>query len=114
VTPTSALSAALFYVTNKTTTTFDVTYLAGIDRYVRSIGPYSLSMRVITLILLFISSASLAQPIVNAGSDKTIPAFGTINGNNFSTDTIRANQVWLMDLCLREAGFAIHQFCGLK
>lgn len=30
VTPTSALSAALFYVTNKTTTTFDVTYLAGL------------------------------------------------------------------------------------
>lgn len=29
-TPTSALSAALFYVTNKTTTTFDVTYLAGL------------------------------------------------------------------------------------
>lgn len=30
VTPTSALSAALFYVDNKTTTTFDVVYLAGI------------------------------------------------------------------------------------
>jgi len=30
VTPTSALSAALFYVTNKTTTTFDVMYLAGL------------------------------------------------------------------------------------
>ncbi len=30
VTPTSALSAALFYVTNKTTTTFDVVYLAGL------------------------------------------------------------------------------------
>lgn len=30
VTPTSALSAALFYVTNKTTTTFDVTYMAGL------------------------------------------------------------------------------------
>lgn len=30
VTPTSALSAALFYVTNKTTTSFDVTYLAGL------------------------------------------------------------------------------------
>ncbi len=30
VTPTNALSAALFYVTNKTTTTFDVTYLAGL------------------------------------------------------------------------------------
>lgn len=30
VTPTAALSAALFYVTNKTTTTFDVTYLAGL------------------------------------------------------------------------------------
>lgn len=30
VTPTSALSAAVFYVTNKTTTTFDVTYLAGL------------------------------------------------------------------------------------
>lgn len=30
VTPTLALSAALFYVTNKTTTTFDVMYLAGL------------------------------------------------------------------------------------
>lgn len=30
VTPTAALSAALFYVTNKTTTSFDVTYLAGL------------------------------------------------------------------------------------
>ena len=30
VTPTSVLGAALFYVTNKTTTTFDVTYLAGL------------------------------------------------------------------------------------
>lgn len=30
VTPTNVLSAALFYVTNKTTTTFDVVYLAGI------------------------------------------------------------------------------------
>jgi hypothetical protein len=30
VTPTAALSAALFYVTNKTTTTFDVTFLAGL------------------------------------------------------------------------------------
>lgn len=30
VTPTSALSAAFFYVTNKTTTTFDVVYLAGL------------------------------------------------------------------------------------
>lgn len=30
VTATNALSAALFYVTNKTTTTFDVTYLAGL------------------------------------------------------------------------------------
>lgn len=30
VTPTSALSAALFYVTNKTATAFDVTYLAGL------------------------------------------------------------------------------------
>lgn len=30
VTPTSVLSAALFYVTNKTTTTFDVTYMAGL------------------------------------------------------------------------------------
>lgn len=30
VTPTAVLSAALFYVTNKTTTTFDVTYLAGL------------------------------------------------------------------------------------
>lgn len=30
VTPTAALSAALFYVTNKTATTFDVTYLAGL------------------------------------------------------------------------------------
>lgn len=30
VTPTNALSAALFYVTNKTTTTFDVMYLAGL------------------------------------------------------------------------------------
>lgn len=30
VTPTSALAAAVFYVTNKTTTTFDVTYLAGL------------------------------------------------------------------------------------
>jgi len=30
VTPTSMLSAAVFYVTNKTTTTFDVTYLAGL------------------------------------------------------------------------------------
>lgn len=30
VTPTSALSAALFYVTNKTTTTFDVVYMAGL------------------------------------------------------------------------------------
>lgn len=30
VTPTSSLSAALFYVTNKTTTTFDVVYLAGL------------------------------------------------------------------------------------
>ena len=30
VTPTAALSAAFFYVTNKTTTTFDVTYLAGL------------------------------------------------------------------------------------
>lgn len=30
ITPTTALSAALFYVTNKTTTTFDVTYLAGL------------------------------------------------------------------------------------
>ena len=30
VTPTSELSAALFYVTNKTTTTFDVMYLAGL------------------------------------------------------------------------------------
>jgi hypothetical protein len=30
VTPTSALSAALFYVNNKTTTTFDVVYLAGL------------------------------------------------------------------------------------
>jgi hypothetical protein len=30
VTPTNALSAALYYVTNKTTTTFDVTYLAGL------------------------------------------------------------------------------------
>lgn len=30
VTPTAGLSAALFYVTNKTTTTFDVMYLAGL------------------------------------------------------------------------------------
>lgn len=30
VTPTSTLSAALFYVTNKTTTTFDVVYMAGL------------------------------------------------------------------------------------
>ncbi len=30
VVPTSVLGAALFYVTNKTTTTFDVTYLAGL------------------------------------------------------------------------------------
>lgn len=30
VTPTSSLSAALFFVTNKTATTFDVTYLAGL------------------------------------------------------------------------------------
>jgi hypothetical protein len=30
VTPTSALAAALFYVSNKTTTTFDVVYLAGL------------------------------------------------------------------------------------
>lgn len=30
VTPTNLLSAALFYVTNKTTTTFDVVYLAGL------------------------------------------------------------------------------------
>lgn len=30
VTPTASLSAAVFYVTNKTTTTFDVTYLAGL------------------------------------------------------------------------------------
>ena len=30
VTPTASLSAALFYVTNKTTTTFDVVYLAGL------------------------------------------------------------------------------------
>lgn len=30
ITPTNALSAALFYVTNKTTTTFDVEYLAGL------------------------------------------------------------------------------------
>jgi hypothetical protein len=30
VTPTNALSAAQFYVTNKTTTTFDVVYLAGL------------------------------------------------------------------------------------
>lgn len=30
VTPTSALSAAVFYVTNKTTTSFDVVYLAGL------------------------------------------------------------------------------------
>lgn len=30
VTPTAALSAAPFYVTNKTTTTFDVTYLSGL------------------------------------------------------------------------------------
>lgn len=30
VTPTAALSAAVFYVTNKTTTTFDVVYLAGL------------------------------------------------------------------------------------
>ena len=30
VTPTAALSAALFYVTNKTTTSFDVTYLAAL------------------------------------------------------------------------------------
>jgi hypothetical protein len=30
ITPTNALSAALFYVTNKTTTTFDVTYLSGL------------------------------------------------------------------------------------
>lgn len=30
VTPTSALSAAIFYVNNKTTTTFDVVYLAGL------------------------------------------------------------------------------------
>lgn len=30
VTPTSAISAALYYVSNKTTTTFDVVYLAGI------------------------------------------------------------------------------------
>lgn len=30
VTPTSALSAALFYVSNKTATTFDVVYLAGL------------------------------------------------------------------------------------
>jgi len=30
VTPTAALSAALFHVANKTTTTFDVTYLAGL------------------------------------------------------------------------------------
>lgn len=30
VTPSNTLSAALFYVTNKTTTTFDVVYLAGI------------------------------------------------------------------------------------
>jgi len=30
VTPTSSLSAAMFYVTNKTTTTFDVVYLAGL------------------------------------------------------------------------------------
>lgn len=30
ITPTNALSAALFYVTNKTTTSFDVMYLAGI------------------------------------------------------------------------------------
>ena len=30
VTPTAALSAALFYVTNKTTTTFNVMYLAGL------------------------------------------------------------------------------------
>lgn len=30
ITPTATLSAALFYVTNKTTTTFDVTYLAGL------------------------------------------------------------------------------------
>lgn len=30
VTPTAILSAALFYVTNKTTTTFDVVYLSGI------------------------------------------------------------------------------------
>ena len=30
VSPTAVLSAALFYITNKTTTTFDVTYLAGL------------------------------------------------------------------------------------
>lgn len=30
VTPSNLLSAALFYVTNKTTTTFDVTYLSGL------------------------------------------------------------------------------------
>lgn len=30
VTPTSSLSAAFYYVTNKTTTTFDVTYLTGL------------------------------------------------------------------------------------
>lgn len=30
VTPTATLAAAVFYVTNKTTTTFDVTYLAGL------------------------------------------------------------------------------------
>src|SRR5882672_10805995 len=52
-------------------------------------------MRAIILILLFISSTSLAQPIANAGSDKTVLSTGALIGNNPAVDTLKAAQIWL-------------------
>lgn len=49
----------------------------------------------------------MAQPVVNAGPDRIIPAMGTVNGNNSSKDTITANQAFLDGSKSTGGGFAI-------
>jgi hypothetical protein len=58
-------------------------------------------------IILLLPLYSFSQPVVNAGTDKNVPAFGTVNGNNSSTDTITANQTYLDGSKSTGGGFAI-------
>lgn len=50
---------------------------------------------------------SLAQPIANAGADKAVLSTGAPIGNNTSTDTLKAAQIWLNGSLSTGGGFPI-------